>query len=401
MKKSVLENERRMKKALIVTTDRYPNGDAGAVRTHAFAKLLQMLGYQPTVVGMGESTDFKFRKEDGVIYTSFRLSSSDIVSRIKGRLQFCKRVKSTLLHKDTSWDIILVGLVSRETMNALKTYAEKNNIPLLHDSVEWYSPEQFSIGKLHPAYIAMDRRNRVYVDQSMRVIAISSYLEKHFQSRGILTVRIPAVMNVEQMSCEKIIDPHKLVFTYAGSPGKKDYLRVIIESFSEMPTAVPYELRLIGITKEQLVTLCDVDPAHIEKLGAQLCCMGRIPRAQVLEELKRSDFTVLIRSEEQRYAKAGFPTKFAESLATATPVISNATSDIANYLQDGVNGYLVSACSPQALTESLQKAFALSYEERIVMQKTARKTAEDHFDYTRYVDYLKRILDNKKTENHL
>lgn len=383
-----------MKRALIVTTDRYPNGDAGAVRVHSFAKLLQMLGYQSTVVGMGVSTDFKFLEEDAVVYTSFRFSSPDIFSRVKGRLQFGKRVKNML--KDTSWDMILVGLVSPKTMAALKQYAKKNNIPLLHDSVEWYSPEQFSIGKLHPAYIAMDRRNRIYVDQSMRVIAISSYLEKHFQSRGILTARIPAVMNVEQMSCEKIIDPQKLVFTYAGSPGKKDYLRVIIESFAAMLTAVPHELRLIGITKEQLVTLCDVDPAHIEKLGDRLCCMGRIPRAQVLEELKRSDFTVLMRSEEQRYAKAGFPTKFAESLATATPVISNATSDIADYLRDGVNGYLVSACSPQALTESLQKAFSLSYEERMIMHKTARKTAEECFEYTQYADQLKWLIDQKQ-----
>ena len=398
MKSLVLENDGQIKRALILTTDRYPNGDAGAIRAHAFAKLLQMLGYQPTVVGMGVSTEYKFLEEDGVIYTSFRLPSSDILSRVIGRLLFCNRVKTVL--KDASWSMILVGLVTPDTMNVLKKYAKERNIPLLHDSVEWYSPEQFSIGKLHPAYIAMDRRNRVYVDQSMRVIAISSYLEKHFQSRGILTARIPAVMNVEQMSCEKIIDPHKLVFTYAGSPGKKDYLRVIIESFAVMPTAVPHELHLIGITKEQLVTLCDVDPAHIEKLGDHLCCMGRIPRAQVLEELKRSDFTVLMRSEEQRYAKAGFPTKFAESLATATPVISNATSDIADYLQDGVNGYLVSACSAQALKESLQKAFALTFEERIAMQKSARKTAEEYFDYTRYAGYLKRFLENKKMENH-
>ena len=305
------------------------------------------------------------------------------------------------MSEHSPWDLIAVSLVSGNIMNMLKSVVKKNGVILLHDSVEWYSPEQFSVGKLHPAYIAMDRRNRIYVDQSMRVIAISSYLEKHFQSRGILTARIPAVMNVEQMSCEKIIDPHKLVFTYAGSPGKKDYLRVIIEGFAAMQTEAPYELRLIGITREELVTLCDVDPAHIEKLGDSLCCMGRIPREQVLEELRRSDFTVLMRSEEQRYAKAGFPTKFAESLATATPVISNATSDIADYLQDGVNGYLVSACSAQALKESLQKAFALTFEERMIMQKTARKTAEEYFDYTRYADYLKRFLENKKMENHL
>ena len=381
-----------MKRALFITTDKYPNGDAGAVRVHALAKILQLIGYEVTVVGLGPTTNFQFQKEDGVAYISFRSSSNTIVSKIKDRLQLKKRLEDILMSEHSPWDLIAVSLVSRNIMNMLKSVVKKNGVMLLHDSVEWYSPEQFSVGKLHPAYIAMDRRNRIYVDQSVRVIAISSYLEKHFKNRGIITVRIPAVMNVEQMSCEKTIDPHNRVFAYAGSPGKKDYLRVIIEGFAAMQTAVPYELRLIGITKEQLVTLCDVDPAHIEKLGDSLCCMGRIPREQVLEELRRSDFTVLMRSEEQRYAKAGFPTKFAESLATATPVISNATSDIANYLKDGVNGYLVSACSAQALKESLQKAFALTYEERIAMQKSARKTAEEYFDYRNYIEVLDQLI---------
>jgi glycosyltransferase involved in cell wall biosynthesis len=123
--------------------------------------------------------------------------------------------------------------------------------------------------------------------------------------------------------------------------------------------------------------------------------MGRIPREDVLRELSRSDFTVLIRSEEQRYAKAGFPTKFAESLATATPVISNATSDIADYLQDGVNGYLVSACSSEALTVALQKAICLTYEERVSMQQAARRTAEEYFDYARYKEPLKEFIEQK------
>lgn len=383
-----------MKRILIVTTDRYPNGDAGAVRTHALAKLLQAVGYEPTVVGMGRSTNFDFCKEDGVSYTSFRLSSSKLISRVNGRLQFCKRVK-TLLSRDVSWDAILMGLVSRKTMVVLKRYAKEKNIPLLHDSVEWYSPEQFSIGKLHPTYINMDLRNRVHIDKTVRVIAISSYLERHFQNRGVAAIRIPAVLNVSQTSCAKFIDPKKLVFAYAGSPGKKDYLKVIVEGFARMKASVPFELRLIGITKKQLVSLCDVDPAHIDKLGERLCCMGRIPREDVLRELSRSDFTVLIRSEEQRYAKAGFPTKFAESLATATPVISNATSDIADYLQDGVNGYLVSACSSEALTVALQKAICLSYEERVSMQQAARRTAEEYFDYARYKEPLKEFIEQK------
>lgn len=382
-----------MKKALFITTDKYPNGDAGAVRTHSLASILKLIGYKVTVIGLGTSTDFRFQEEDGILYTSLRSTSNTIASKIKDRLLFKSRLANLLFDKISQWDVVVVSLVSCKVMNMLKRFAKKNNTFLLHDSVEWYSPEQFSVGKIHPSYIAMDRRNRIHVDRSVRVIAISSYLQKHFESRGISTVRIPAILNVKQMSCEKSIDTEKLVFTYAGSPGKKDYLRVIVEGFATISTSIPYELRLIGITEEQLVTMCDVDPVHIEKLGNHLCCMGRIPRQQVLEELSRSDFTVLMRSEEQRYAKAGFPTKFAESLATATPVISNATSDIADYLRDGVNGYLVSACSPQALATTLEKAFCLSYDERVAMQIAARSTAEEYFDYTQYAEKLKRLVD--------
>ena len=384
-----------MKKALFVTTDKYPDGDAGAVRTHTFAKMLQMLGYQPTVVGMGKAINFKFQNEDGIIYTSFRLSSSSIFSRIKGRLGFSKRLKATLLKKDSFWDVIFVGLVSRRTMNILKRYAKNKGTVLVHDSVEWYSPEQFVLGKFHPEYISMDLRNRRYVDQPMRVVAISSFLEKHFQNRDILTTRIPAILDVQKMPFEKKIDEKKVVFSYVGSPGKKDYLHVIVKGFAlalgDMQS-FPYELRIIGVTQEQLLSTCDKD--DIEKLKERVRCYGRIPRQMALEHLKQTDFTVLMRSEEQRYAKAGFPTKFAESLATATPIICNATSDIADYLKDGQNGFLVADGSSTAFATVLRKAIKLSYEQRCWMQLKARETAEEYFDYRVYVDDLAQFMNH-------
>ena len=382
-----------MKKALFVTTDKYPNGDAGAVRTHAFAKMLQALGYQSTVVGMGKAINFKFQNEDGIIYTSFRLSSSSIISRIKGRLEFSKRLKSMLLKKDSFWDVIFIGLVSRRTMNLLKHYAKNKGIVLVHDSVEWYSPEQFVLGKFHPEYISMDLRNRRYVDQTMRVIAISSYLEKHFQSRNILTTRIPAILDVKKMSYEKETDEKKIVFSYVGSPGKKDYLDVIVKGFAlalDDMKSLSYELRIIGVTQEQLLSRCN--QGDVEKLKGHLHCYGRIPREVALEHLKQTDFTVFMRSEEQRYAKAGFPTKFAESLATATPIICNVTSDIADYLKDGENGFWVSDGSAESFMETLKKAISLSYEQRRSMQEYARKSAEEYFDYRVYVDALAQFM---------
>ncbi len=383
-----------MKKALLICLDKYPNGDAGAVRTHVFAKLLRRIGYEPMVVGMGRSTSFRTFEEDGIAYMSMRTPSDGLLEKICNYTQFSKRLMTYVLSKEASWDLILVSDVPRKTFSLLKTYAVERGIPLLHDSVEWYSPEQFSIGRFHPVYIAKDRLNRRLIDRHVRVIAISSYLETHFLQKGIATIRIPVIMDIAETACDKHIDPQKIVFAYAGMPGKKDYLKIVVEGFVMITknTAVPFELRLIGITKEQLITQCGVSPEDIRVLGGSLCCMGRVSRRQVLEQLSQADFTVLIRSEEQRYAKAGFPTKFVESLATATPVIANATSDLTDYLKDGENGFFVSACSAAALSQTLEKALKLSYQERRDMQVSARETAVTCFDYTGYADRLERFV---------
>ena len=55
-----------MKKALLICTDSYPNGDAGAVRTHIFAKMIESLGFEPTIVGMGKTTNFKFKTYENI-----------------------------------------------------------------------------------------------------------------------------------------------------------------------------------------------------------------------------------------------------------------------------------------------------------------------------------------------
>ena len=51
-------------------------------------------------------------------------------------------------------------------------------------------------------------------------------------------------------------------------------------------------------------------------------------------------FDVLLRYSDLRYTKAGFPTKVVESLASATPVITNITSDLEMYLKDGENSVI-------------------------------------------------------------
>ena len=81
---------------------------------------------------------------------------------------------------------------------------------------------------------------------------------------------------------------------------------------------------------------------------------------------------------------AGFPTKFSESLACGTPVLTNISSDLGKYLKDGVNGYEMNITSNEALTSSLEKALSLGREELKRMKEYCAK--DNTFDYHSFVD---------------
>ncbi len=96
-----------------------------------------------------------------------------------------------------------------------------------------------------------------------------------------------------------------------------------------------------------------------------------------------ADYQLFIRPN-RRSSHAGFPTKLAESMAVGTPVITNKTGDIALYLRDGENGYVVGGAEALDVEKALLRVMAQGAEEAAMMRSAARKTAEDDFDYRVY-----------------
>lgn len=383
-----------MKKALIVSTNKFPQGDAGAIREESFAKLFQKIGYEVLVAGLGQSTGFQIKQYSGIDYISLRSSREDYISRYCNRRFYSKRLKKYVLNDSNKYDCVLFVNGSCQTVHALINYQEKNNCVLLHDSVEWYSPEEFKYGKMARAYRNKNYLNQQLIDEHFRVIAISKYLEKHFCDRGLRTKRIPVILDIQSINFCKDIDNSVVTFLYAGSPGKKDYLSEIVTAFSKLSIKErnKCKLNIIGVTKEQLSSSCGVDKAVIDTMGDCLSCFGRVKHDEVLRELGRADFTVLLRPSELRYAKAGFPTKFVESLATGTPVICNLSSDLNEYLLDEINGIICDSCSAEAMVKCIRRAIALSAEKRIDMYSQSRMSAEKYFDFRLYADVMEEIL---------
>ena len=387
-----------MKKILIISTGKYPNGNAGAVRQHAFAKLFEICGYSPFVIGLGETTDYQYKDYDGVHYTSFMAKNNCILNRILNIVLFKTRLKK-FLKKSNGFSKIMVVSIPPNALFYIKRYAKKKDIQLIHDSVEWYSPEEFSLGRYSLAYMINNAYNTKWINNSFKVIAISKYLQNHYLSRKITTTRIPVIMDILNMSCTKRVNVHKLVLVYAGTIGRKDHIREVIEGLAmlENDELLKLELRILGVNLEQLKYNTGISEECMRKVSPSLKCFGRVSRQVVLNNLEEADFTVLLRTSTQRYAKAGFPTKVVESLASATPPICNLTSDLGDYITDMVNGIVVENCTSKDFSLSVKRALKLTNEEKDNMKKMSRITAEKNFDYRIYSEKINDLVKCKKS----
>ena len=377
-------------KILLCSYFKFPSGCAGAVRHEKFAQMLQNMGHEVLVVALGPYNAFQTNSFKGIPYISLRNKSQNLLSKVKMRFSYWKKIKkiADTYHPDC---IIIDDMRPTVTMK-FKCYCNKKRITLVHDSVEWYSKEQFKWGMFASTYIKKNIVNRFLIDKSVRVISISSYLHEYYTSKGIQSVNIPIVASDEDFVKEKNLQEH-VNFTYAGQAGKKDYLHVMLSAMARLSEEErkQFKFHILGCTAEQMIEN-GISKETLKLLAPSLEIYGRVPRDKVLDVLKMTDFTILMRSETQRYAKAGFPTKSTESLSHATPMIANITSDLGKYLVDGYNSLIVSDETSESLEVVLKKAISLSKEERAQMCQNAYDTAMEKRHADRFIPLLQEIL---------
>lgn len=383
-----------VKNAVIITGNKYPDGDPGAVRQHSMAKIFESLGYDVFVIGYGNTSRNIVNTYENIKYTSMRTAASNQIVRLAARICFGYRVIRYMKKNKMFPSVLLVVDVLPDAFYYIEKYAKKHNCILIHDSVEWYSPEEFKRGKKDIEYQLKEYTNTKAIHNPWKVIAISNYLNQYFLSRKLESVRIPVIMNVEKMSYSLEANEEKTVFVYAGGPGRKDYLKEILEGYAllEKDVLAHTEFHVIGVDKKGLQNACAITTDILDYLGESLIIHGRLARQDTIQWVKKADFTVLLRNSELRYAKAGFPTKVVESLANGTPVICNYSSDLELYLKDNDNAVIVRSYAVGDVKVALERAIAMSKSKRETMRSLARKTAERNFDYRKYTDIIAELI---------
>ena len=277
-----------------------------------------------------------------------------------------------------------------------------HSVPLIIDSVEWYDPCHTAGGRFGPFALDSEFRMRWLQQRAGNVICISSYLTQYYTNNGCNIIRVPPVIGIEaDKTCTDLmrlpaISPGQVRLVYAGVPGGKELFPEIIAGVkAAKQRGIDVSLDIVGITEENFSIILRNFGVSDQSLDG-ITCHGWLPlREQALEIVAASDFTVILR-DQRRSSNALFPLKFVESLSLGVPVMANATSDIAEYLRDGREGYLLGAPTSEALEGAIVRASQLTAEEKQQMRLQARLRARECFDYRNFAEPLAKFISSAR-----
>ena len=351
----------------------FPDKNASGKRVLGNCLLLKELGYKPVCIGKGDGNQIKY---NGILCHTVKTSN---IGRIlsNGATQIIERLKTYSGDLDA---IILYGALFTQKENyAIVRWCRKNRIAVYYDQVDW-----FEITWHNPYRILIRALNRYILNNRVipncdGIICISKYLADYHGKNGKKTVVIPPLAAVQTEAADTLRQG-PVRFVYAGistdvaRPLKqwKDRIDLMFAALADAMQAEGtrlFRFDIFGLTREQYIRMFPEDlrqggEAVLEQLGDRVIFHGLVPNAQAMAGVADADFTVLIR-DKKRSTMSGFPTKVSESISCGTPVLCSDTSDLRQYIQNGVNGYI---CENDEL-ESIYVTILRSTDEQLLQMK--------------------------------
>lgn len=386
---------------IITGAFRFPDGDAAAARVLSLGKCLRDGGYDACFAGWEDAGRQQDLQADGTyLYEGFRYDSqADLRTK---RLSPAKRlVRYLLAGTNTLRWLASIDLTDVKAIIAyhggsiflirLRRFCRSRGIRFLFDCTEWYDARNQVGGRFGLA--ALDDRVRMrLVNPAIGAgIVVSTYLERYYNGRKCRVLRVPPLVDLDEKKWREAVHNRAsgaLRLVYAGTPGKKDLLGNALKGL-KLAKDEGYDvvLDIVGPARAAILESLGDERTLLDELGDAVVIHGRVPQQVVPSLLATADYSVLLRPQ-RRYAQAGFSTKLVESLAAAVPAIVNKTSDIGDFVRDGIEGILLDDESPEAFARGLKRALAIPGEQRRVMRKAARTMARRSLDYRVYTQRL-------------
>lgn len=349
--------------------------NASTIRIQNIIKMLDNAGIQWIHIGYSESNN-STDKNIGINRYSNKLLNFILAPFLF--IQFLSKIKN---HIDALYIYSPLPIFSSIFVNC---FANCHNLEVIHDVCEFQNISEVNFKKPGWFYISNVFYNRFIISLGDKVIPITTYLDKYFESKGVKTFLIPPVF--DESSIDEIIKKeHKeIVFTYIGFPGKKDNLKMCINGFrlyllDHKESIQNIKINFYGPLGKYKDYVNDFNEQEIKQC---FHFFGKCSRDQLVRIYEETSFVFFMRNPKKRFSKAGFPSKVVEALFYSTAILTNKTSDLSLYLQEPNNVVWVDDYSAESFSRSLEHIFG-NYKS-IVASNNCREIAGSHFSINNY-----------------
>lgn len=369
-----------------------PDRNAAAQRVLANAKAFRDLGYKVLLLGLSKDEN----NRNPSTYEGFDYLNIKYPTTFLEWLKYLTSIHQFNNYLKLNPSIIIAYNYPSIALNKLNNWGKKKGVKIISDSTEWYQAKGnfiFRIIKNADTYYRMK-----YVHLKLDgLIAISEYLFNYYSNKMQNVVKIPPLVDVKMNKWNSLnslenSNNKNIKLVYAGSPGtgNKDRLDIILKLLSEIfieNTSINFTFTIIGLTKKQLSSSFKVDVP--ENIKDKIIFKGRLSHINALNEIKKADYNLFLR-DDNLVNKAGFPTKLVESITCGTPVLTNSTSNIKDYIDVGKSGFILDISTDNSLKESLINVLKLPKEKVNNMKAYSRNL--NLFDYRNYLDQFRSLV---------
>jgi glycosyltransferase involved in cell wall biosynthesis len=377
----------------------YPTGSAPCNRVHLYCKALKHQNGFPFVINLHstfrEKPKFNYlARNDGIPFyyaqktplweDNFFVRNINKIKGLFNTIFIIRKIKKkhslkVLFYATEPWDELFL-FVFLKTMK-VRIIRDCSEIP------SFIIDEKKAI-KLNRFFLKL--RIKMYDD----IIVISDYLNSYyseiFPKKQIF--QIPILVDMERFKkTEPKKQPTKII-TYVGYMiGNKDGLENLIEAMVlVVERNKNVQLHLVGSGPEKdMIRLRN--KVKTLNLCNNISFLGKKNSQEIPSILFQSDLLVLARPDNSQ-AKAGFPTKLGEYLASRKPVVITTTGEIPKYLKHNESAYLA---KPGDILDFAEKInYALSDKNSEVIGEKGYEIANNNFNYQLYGEKIFNILQN-------
>lgn len=375
-----------MKKGTIIYIGGFilPDKNAAAHRVVNNAKAINEAGYDVVFINRIYNNSAEEHGEKRVEYFNFDCweitEKANIINKYKPLYDISQLKTVFEYYKDVQ--AIIAYNFPAIALNKVRRYCKSRDIKCIGDITEWYGLKGRDILNMIAKSLDSTIRMRYINNRMDGLIVISEYLKRYYKSHKNV-VCVPPLVDIEdkKWKAANTDSSDTINLIYAGSPSnEKERLDIIVTQIYKLSKKYSVSLDIVGIDKGQFKTMYKTGNVEYDSKNDVVTFHGVLSHEQTIKRVKQADYALIIR-DDNRVTKAGFPTKFVESITCATPVIATDSSDLKKYIRDGINGYIVDVDNFHEHLKSILK------------QSKEITVEQDIFNYENYIKILSDFLE--------